>query len=80
VCSPEFEFEKDLENVRWAARDLEIGYPIAVDSDHKIWHAFNNRHWPALYFEDEGARRGVPGWWIFTRTVVGNKFGNNDPT
>lgn len=52
VHSPEFSFEKDLNNVRRAAKDLGVDYPIAVDSDHAIWRAFNNQYWPALYFID----------------------------
>jgi thiol-disulfide isomerase/thioredoxin len=52
VHSPEFEFEKNIENVRQAARDLKVDYPIAVDSDHGIWTAFENRYWPAFYFVD----------------------------
>src|SRR6476646_11330441 len=52
VHSPEFGFEKDLANVRWAARALRVDYPIAVDSNHAIWNAFDNQYWPALYFVD----------------------------
>ena len=56
VHSPEFEFEKDLNNVRWAAKALRVDYPIAVDSDHVIWRAFRNQYWPALYFIDAQGR------------------------
>jgi thiol-disulfide isomerase/thioredoxin len=52
VHSPEFGFEKDLDNVRWAAKALRVDYPIAVDSNHAIWNAFDNQYWPALYFVD----------------------------
>jgi len=52
VHAPEFEFEKDLDNVRQAVTRLGIAFPIAVDNDHAIWRAFNNRYWPALYFAD----------------------------
>jgi thiol-disulfide isomerase/thioredoxin len=52
VHSPEFEFEKDLDNVRRAVKDMRVDYPVAVDSDHVIWRAFNNEYWPALYFID----------------------------
>src|SRR5437764_1319727 len=50
VHTPEFPFEHDIENVRRAARDMRVAYPIAVDSDYAIWHAFTNHYWPALYF------------------------------
>jgi len=52
VHSPEFEFEKNIENVRRASAALRIDYPIAIDSDHTIWRAFRNQYWPALYFVD----------------------------
>lgn len=52
VHSPEFSFEKDIANIRWAAKDMRIPYPIAVDTDHGIWNGFNNEYWPALYFVD----------------------------
>ncbi|MGO9513141.1 MAG: thioredoxin family protein [Steroidobacteraceae bacterium] len=52
VHSPEFEFEKNVDNVRWAAKDMRIDYPIAIDSDQAIWRAFRNDYWPALYFID----------------------------
>ncbi len=49
VHTPEFSFEHDLENVRRAAKDMRIEYPIAIDNDYAIWSAFNNHYWPALY-------------------------------
>lgn len=52
VHSPEFSFEKDIDNVRGAAKDMRIDYPIAIDNDHAIWRGFNNEYWPALYFVD----------------------------
>jgi thiol-disulfide isomerase/thioredoxin len=56
VHSPEFEFEKNADNVRQAAKDMRIDYPIAIDSDHAIWRAFNNEYWPALYLIDAQGR------------------------
>jgi thiol-disulfide isomerase/thioredoxin len=52
VHAPEFEFEKKVDNVRRAAKELRVDYPIAIDSDHAIWRAFKNEYWPALYFVD----------------------------
>jgi thiol-disulfide isomerase/thioredoxin len=52
VHAPEFAFEKDLDNVRRAAKAMRIDYPVAIDNDHAIWRAFNNAYWPALYFVD----------------------------
>jgi len=56
VHAPEFAFEKNVGNVRWAVADMRIGYPVAVDSEHVIWRAFNNQYWPALYFIDSQGR------------------------
>ena len=56
VHTPEFPFEKDVDNVRRAAKDLRVDYPIAIDSDAAIWRAFSNQYWPALYFIDAQGR------------------------
>jgi thiol-disulfide isomerase/thioredoxin len=56
VHSPEFEFEKNLDDIRHSARQLRVEYPIAVDNDHAIWRAFHNRAWPALYLIDAQGR------------------------
>ena len=56
VHTPEFAFEKNLENVRRAVQQLKVDYPIAIDNDYSIWRAFNNRYWPALYFIDARGR------------------------
>jgi cytochrome c biogenesis protein CcdA/thiol-disulfide isomerase/thioredoxin len=56
VHTPEFAFEKERSNVEKAVRDLKITYPVAIDSDYKIWSAFNNQYWPAHYFIDGKGR------------------------
>src|SRR5919107_1831084 len=56
VHTPEFDVERDIENVQRAADDLQVGYPVAVDSDYAIWDAFGNRFWPALYLIDAEGR------------------------
>ncbi len=59
VHSPEFAFEKDIENVRAAVKKFDIQYPIALDNGLAIWKAFNNKFWPAHYFVDaKGQIRG----------------------
>jgi hypothetical protein len=52
VHSPEFQFEKNADNIRQAAKDMSVAYPVAIDSDQAIWRAFDNQYWPALYFVD----------------------------
>jgi thiol-disulfide isomerase/thioredoxin len=56
VHTPEFPFEHDVDNVRQAAQDLRVVYPIALDSDYAIWSAFGNRYWPAVYLADAQGR------------------------
>jgi cytochrome c biogenesis protein CcdA/thiol-disulfide isomerase/thioredoxin len=56
VHTPEFAFEKERSNVEKAVRDLKISYPVAIDSDYRIWQAFNNEYWPAHYFIDGKGR------------------------
>jgi thiol-disulfide isomerase/thioredoxin len=52
VHTPEFPFERDVENVRAAAAEMRVEYPIALDSDYAVWRAFGNHYWPAVYIAD----------------------------
>ncbi|HEU4331466.1 MAG TPA: redoxin domain-containing protein [Lapillicoccus sp.] len=52
VHTPEFTFEHEIDDVRRALKEREIDYPVAVDNDYRIWRAFDNHYWPALYFVD----------------------------
>jgi thiol-disulfide isomerase/thioredoxin len=56
VHTPEFPFEHDIDNVRRAAKDLDVAYPIALDSDYAVWNAFSNQYWPAVYIADAEGR------------------------
>src|SRR5207344_42318 len=56
VHTPEFSVEKERANVERAVRDLKVAYPVAIDSDYRIWEAFHNQYWPALYFIDAKGR------------------------
>ena len=56
VHTPEFQFEKNLNNVRRAVRDLRVAYPVAVDNDYSVWRAFANNAWPAIYLIDAQGR------------------------
>jgi hypothetical protein len=56
VHAPEFGFEKNVDNVRRAVKEMRIDYPVAIDSDHLVWRAFRNEYWPALYFVDAQGR------------------------
>ncbi len=52
IHSPEFEFEKNPENVSRAVMDLGVLYPVAQDDDWGTWRAFSNNVWPAKYLVD----------------------------
>jgi thiol-disulfide isomerase/thioredoxin len=56
VHTPEFPFEQNVDNVRQAANDMNVRYPIALDSDYEVWRAFSNRYWPAVYIADAQGR------------------------
>src|SRR5215471_622805 len=56
VHTPEFSFEHNVDNVRRAAAEMRVDYPIAVDSNTAVWDAFSNHYWPALYFVDATGR------------------------
>ena len=56
VQTPEFEFEKNIDNVRLASKQMRVDYPTAVDNDYAIWNAFDNHYWPALYIVDAKGR------------------------
>ena len=56
VHAPEFAFEKDRSNVEKALQQLKISYPVVQDNGFRIWRAFNNQYWPALYLVDAQGR------------------------
>lgn len=56
VHTPEFGFEHDTGNVKRALANLDIRYPVAVDSDYRIWNTFGNQYWPAFYLVDAQGR------------------------
>jgi thiol-disulfide isomerase/thioredoxin len=56
VHTPEFGFERTVDNIIAAARDEDVPYPIAIDSNYGVWQAFANHFWPALYLADAEGR------------------------
>ena len=52
VHTPEFAFEKKIENVRKAVENFQIKYPVVLDNDFATWHAYKNRYWPRKYLVD----------------------------
>lgn len=53
VHAPEFEFEKDFDNVKSAVARLGILYPVAMDNHFVTWRNYNNSYWPAHYLIDK---------------------------
>jgi cytochrome c biogenesis protein CcdA/thiol-disulfide isomerase/thioredoxin len=52
VHTPEYGYEKIIDNVRKQVKQLGIGYPVAIDNNYAIWRAFDNQFWPAHYLID----------------------------
>jgi thiol-disulfide isomerase/thioredoxin len=52
VHTPEFGFERNVDNIVAQSRTFGVDYPIAVDSDYGVWQAFANHFWPAVYIAD----------------------------
>jgi cytochrome c biogenesis protein CcdA/thiol-disulfide isomerase/thioredoxin len=53
VHTPEFEFEKNYNNVKKAVTGFEIEYPVALDNNYATWNAYHNSYWPAHYLIDQ---------------------------
>ena len=52
IHTPEFEFEKDKDNVLAAVQKFDINYPVVLDNEKEIWNAFQNKYWPRKYITD----------------------------
>lgn len=56
VHTPEYEEERDPAGVAAAIRNFDIHWPVVLDNDYRIWKAYDNRFWPALYLIDRDGR------------------------
>jgi thiol-disulfide isomerase/thioredoxin len=56
VHSPEFDYEKNLENLRREVTSLEIHYPVVSDNDYQTWNAYNVEAWPTVFLLDKKGR------------------------
>ena len=52
IHTPEFEFEKNKDNVVAAVQKFDINYPVVLDNEKEIWNAFQNQYWPRKYIVD----------------------------
>jgi hypothetical protein len=53
VHTPEFSYEKGVDNVKESLVRLDVPYPVKLDNDWKTWRAYRNRYWPAMYLVDK---------------------------
>ena len=53
VHTPEFSYEKELDNLREYIDTHRIRHAVVVDNDFAIWNRFGNRYWPTLYLIDK---------------------------
>jgi thiol-disulfide isomerase/thioredoxin len=56
VHSPEFEYEKKVENLRREVTSLGIHYPVVSDNDYQTWDAYNVAAWPTMFLLDKQGR------------------------
>jgi hypothetical protein len=54
VHSPRFPFTRPREAVAAALPDLEIDWPVALDSEMRIWREYEPHGWPALFIWGRG--------------------------
>lgn len=52
VHTPEFEFEKNYDNVKAAVKKFGIKFPVVLDNDFSTWTAYKNQYWPRKYLID----------------------------
>ena len=53
VHSPEFSYEKSVENVQNAIKELNVPYAVTIDNDFKIWNAYRVQAWPSMFILDK---------------------------
>ena len=53
---PEFNYERDVDNVANALLEYGITYPVAIDNERQSWNAYSQRYWPATYLIDKNGR------------------------
>lgn len=56
VHSPEFLYEREVENVKRYRKERDIRFAVPIDNDFSTWNRYGNRYWPAMYLID---KRGI---------------------
>ncbi len=49
IQSPRFPFGADPEAVRAGLDALGVDFPVAIDGEHDLWHAYGCEGWPSLF-------------------------------
>jgi cytochrome c biogenesis protein CcdA/thiol-disulfide isomerase/thioredoxin len=66
IHTPEFAFEKDIENVEWAVQQFKIKYPSILDNEYATWKELGNNYWPRKYLVD------IDGFIVYDHIGEGN--------
>jgi len=61
IQTPETAAERDLEQVRAAAKREEIKYPVLLDLESENWKRWSNTMWPTVYLIDK--QGFLRRWW-----------------
>ena len=56
VHSPEFDNEREVENLRREVASLGIRYPVVTDNDYQTWNAYHVEAWPTSFLLDKQGR------------------------
>jgi hypothetical protein len=62
VQSPRFPFGADPANVAAGLGDLGVEFPVAIDAQRDLWHAYGCEGWPSLFLWTTG---GALSWFHF---------------
>jgi len=62
VHAPRFPFTASEDAVASAVAELEVRYPVAVDSEFQVWRAYGCEGWPSLFLWGRG---GALRWFHF---------------
>lgn len=53
IHCPEFDYERDVDNIKDAVKDLEIKYPVLIDNNFNNWYKYDVHAWPTIFVIDK---------------------------
>jgi hypothetical protein len=62
VQAPRFPFGAECDAVASGLHRLEVEFPVAIDADRRLWHAYGCEGWPSLFLWKLG---GALAWFHF---------------